>query len=67
MEENETIARNLRMLRANLKKTRSEVASDIGVGISTVSAWENTGYMSINSALKLSYYYGVSLDYLVGH
>lgn len=62
------------MFRIRLKKLREErqlsqarLARDIGVGQSTVGMWESgKNYPEFKTLEKLSEYFGVSTDFLVG-
>ena len=57
----------LRTMRKAKEKTQSEIASIVGIAQNAYSYWEN-GKVKIDheSLLKLSDYYGVSVDFLMG-
>ena len=65
-KNDELIASGLRMARAQANKSRAEVANDTGINVRTLSTWEQTGCISLNSALMLADYYGIELWKLVG-
>lgn len=65
-KNDELIASGLRMARAQANKSRAEVANDTGINVRTLSTWEQTGCISLNSALMLADYYGIELWKIVG-
>lgn len=63
----DTVAANLRALRAKKRMTQAEVAEALGVHINTVGNYENgDGSMSYEAAWKLADLYGVPLCALGG-
>ncbi len=61
------IAEKLRELRAETTKTQKEIASAIGVSVSTIGMYE-TGRREPDNALliKIADFFGVTTDYLLG-
>lgn len=58
---------NLTNLRKNQKLSQEKLANDIGVARYTISDWENERTQPDNESLKkLSRYFNVSTDYLLG-
>lgn len=58
---------NLTNLRKNNKLSQEKLANDIGVARYTISDWENERTQPDNECLKkLSRYFNVSIDYLLG-
>ena len=58
---------NLTNLRKNNKLSQEKLANDIGVARYTISDWENERTQPDNECLKkLSIYFNVSVDYLLG-
>lgn len=58
---------NLTNLRKNNKLSQEKLANDIGVARYTISDWENERTQPDNECLtKLSRYFNVSVDYLLG-
>ena len=57
----------IKMLRLDLDLTQAALAQKLGVTKSIVSAYENsTRYPSYEQLIKLSNFFGVSTDYLLG-
>ena len=55
-------------LREQSKKTQLEVAKDLKIHPVTYNNYEkNKAKPSINTLIKLADYYGISVDYLIGH
>lgn len=67
MQRKERIAAGLRSHRAAEKNlSQRKFAEEVGANASTVSAWENSGGISVADAWSAADYYGISLDELVG-
>ena len=63
----ETLAENLRVLRARKNLTRKEMAGSLGFSPEIVGKWEGAqGGMTLDSACKVADFYEVSLDEMVG-
>lgn len=57
----------LRKLRLNNHELQSDLAEEIGVGISMVSTWEKgINYPKVEKLIDIAEYYKVSIDYLLG-
>ena len=62
------IGDRLKQLRANIQKTQEEVAAELGMTRASYSHLENNRNEPDTSTLaKLSSYYGVTSDYLIGN
>ena len=58
----------LKQLRKEQKETQKQIADILGVTQATLSGWESGKYEIDNSSLvKLSRYFNVSTDYLLGN
>lgn len=58
----------LRELRKENKKTQEEMAKELNTTQQTYARYElGTSEPTIETLIKLADYYGVSIDYLVGH
>ncbi len=57
----------IKFLRSLKGITQAELSKDLGVSQSLINSWEN-GYqnVSLRQLVKLSYYYGVPVDYIFG-
>ena len=63
----ELFAENLKKLRKLSGLTQTQLAKQIGVNKSIVSAYENQLRMpSLDALIKLSHTFGVSMEYLLG-
>ena len=59
--------RNIRTLRLRRGLNQTELASALGVSKQTVSNWENNNILpSIDMLLRLSKFFSVSADFLLG-
>lgn len=62
-----TFLERMKELRAGKKMSQGEIARDIGVAQSTVGGWEaGNREPNIDMLVRLSEYFGVTIDYLVG-
>ena len=62
------LSNNLRRLRSEKGVYLKEVAPLLGVTVSNLSNYENGIYSPpLHALVKLADYYGVSVDYLIGH
>ena len=61
---NAIVARNLRVHRAEKSESIARVARNVGVNAATLATWEQTGRLSLDGALKMADYYGITLDAL---
>ena len=60
------IGSKIKAARIEKKLTQEQVAELLGVSRQTISNWENEkSYPDIISVIKMSEYYGVTLDYLL--
>ncbi len=60
--------KNLQFLRKNLKKTQAEVAQDLKLQKQTYQNYElGKRQPDSNTLILLADYFGVSIDYLLGH
>ncbi|EJR28917.1 helix-turn-helix domain-containing protein [Bacillus mycoides] len=58
----------LRELRSKKNISATALGKALGIAQTTVSNWENSGYEpSYEMLVKISRYFGVSVDYLVGN
>ena len=57
----------LRSLRDEKKYTQEYVASATGIGRGSLSSYENGLAPTVQAALTLADFYGVTVDYIVGH
>ena len=65
--ENLSIGNKLAELRENLSLTQDEVAKSLGISNKTLSKWElGTSEPNLEMLTKLSKYYNVSTDYILG-
>lgn len=57
----------LKKLRENNNELQSDLAEEVGVGVSMVSTWENgINYPKVEKLIDIAEYYKVSIDYLLG-
>lgn len=64
---NEKFGDKLRELRQERAIGQVQLAKEIGVGKSVISLWElNRCEPTLSNLIKLSLYFGVSIDYLAG-
>ena len=47
--------------------TRTSLAQQLGVDRKTIYNWLSKGKIPMDAAIKLSEFFGCSLDYLLGH
>lgn len=67
MNYQDTLATNLRMLRAKRNTTQEAVSSATGIGQDALSSYEQGKRMpTFSNVLKLADFYGVGTDELVG-
>ena len=59
-------AGRIRQLREERDEKQSTVANALGISRATLSTYENGLTPSIDNAIALAKYYGVSLDYILG-
>lgn len=58
----------LKELRKNANRKQIEVAENLGVSFQAYSNWENENRQAdYDTLIKLADYFGVSIDYLLGH
>ena len=63
----EQVAENLRVLRARRNIRQVDVAGVAGVSTVSVSSWESGEQgMTLDNAVKIADFYGISLDELAG-
>lgn len=61
------IGQNLKNYRKARNLTQEEVANHLGISFQSISKWErNDGYPDITMLPVLAYYYGVTIDELIG-
>ena len=67
MEQNENIAKKLRMLRAEFNYTQADVANKLGISQQTYSKYEAAKInIDSNVIIQICDLYGISSDYLLG-
>lgn len=67
MAYEDTLATRLRMERARIKQTQSQVSTETGIATANICRYELGEIRpSLQTLTRLADYYGVSLDYLVG-
>ena len=60
--------KNLKFIRANLRKTQFQVAQDLGIPVTTYATYEQEkATPSTPLMIKIADYFGCSVDYLIGH
>jgi len=65
---NETFSKRIKALRANKSLSMDDLARELGITKSRISMWENNGVVPRTDLLqKLSQYFGVTVDYLLGN
>ena len=65
---NKTFSRRIKALRTGKSLSMDELAEKLGVTKSRISMWENNGVVPRSDVLqKLSQYFKVSTDYLLGN
>ena len=58
----------IRKLRRELNLTQKELAKEIGINEAVINSYElNNSQITIKNAIKLSKFFGVTIDYLVGN
>ena len=63
----EQVAENLRVCRARKNVRQADVADATGISAVSVCAWESgKQVMTLDNAVKIADYYGISLDELAG-
>lgn len=68
MAYDDILPTRLRMERARIKETQTQVADSVGITTAAISDYEGGNRMpTLQTLVKLADYYGASLDYLVGH
>lgn len=67
MGKEESVATRLRIERARVDKTQSEVAFEVGITAPMLSNYESGKLVpSLQTLCQLADFYGTSLDYLAG-
>ena len=62
------IGKNIRRLRREKELPQEEVAAHLGISFQAISKWEtNSSYPDISLLPIIADYFGVSVDYLIGH
>ncbi|MDE6442275.1 MAG: helix-turn-helix domain-containing protein, partial [Clostridia bacterium] len=62
---NETFGEKLKELRQEKSMGQIQLANELGVGKSVISLWElNRCEPTLSNLIKISAYFGVSIDYL---
>ncbi len=65
---NKTFSERIKKLRSNKNLSLDKLASELGINKSRVAMWENNGTVPRDDILiKLSKYFDVSIDYLLGN
>ena len=68
MAYDDILPTRLRMERARIKETQTQVADSVGITTAAISDYEGGNRMpTLQTLVKIADYYGASLDYLVGH
>ena len=65
---NRNFSNNFKTMRKQRNLTQEQIAETLGVSCQAVSKWEtNSSYPDITLLPIVADYFGVSVDYLIGH